>query len=301
MKKLLIPIGLIVIIVAGVYKFGFSERMFSQRFPDGWTWELNSVGLTSYADGETGQFPEGTTLADDPINLSARRVTADAEGAPAGQVQINDHYETRDPISNEIAWEFTSNATVDATTGQYVDGEFRGDYYFLPRNVDKNATYKVTNSSYVSLPMTFQREEAVAGINTYVFGHYEHINNTVANAPYLDLKPGQEVWCFDFSLEYWVEPVTGEIVKFREWCEGDWVVDAGSSERLYAVSRWGAETTGDDLLVSADKVRSQLNSYKLMTLYLPLLLLAVGVIILGIALVPNFVKNRRTSEKALAS
>ncbi len=300
MKKYLAIAGIVLMLAAAVVRFGIGESMFSQRFPDGWTWNVNSIGLTGYPD-ETGQFAEGTTLADDPLNISIRTVTAEADGAPVGQVNITDHYETRDPLTNAVTWEFTSTATVDAATGRYLDGEFQGDYYFLPQNVAKSTTYTVTNNTYLSLPMTFQREETIAGINTYLFGHYEAIDDTLANMSLVALEPGQQVWCFDFSLEYWVEPRTGEIVKFREWCDGDWVIDPATNERLYAVSRWGAETTGDDLIMSASRVSSQLNTYNWVAVYLPLLLLGVGSLMLGLALYkPNRTQSRQSSVKATA-
>jgi hypothetical protein len=295
MKRLLIGIGALLIVAAGVWRFGIAPGQFAARFPDGWKWEVNSIGLTGYPDPATGQFAEGTTLKDDPLNLSIRKVTATE--ASNGNMMINDHYETRDPVTNAVTWEFTFDAEVNPISGQYVAGEFQGDYYFLPRNVDKNTTYSVTNTSYRKLAMSFQREESVAGLNTYLFGYYGPIDDTLGNIA-VGLEPGQEVWCFDFSLEYWVEPTTGEVVKFREWCEGDWVVNAGSTERLYAVSRWGGETTGDDLILNASRVSSMLNNYNWSMLYLPLLLAGAGVALLALGLIPNPLTQQPKSEGA---
>ncbi len=286
MKKLLVPLGVILILAAVVWRFALSERLFTHRFPDGWTWEVNSIGLTGYPDPETGRFPEGTTLADDPINVSVRSVTAEGDGLPSGQVNITDHYQTLDPITSDVTWEFTTNAIVDAATGKHVGGEFAGDYYFLPRNVDRTATYTISNTSYRSLVMTFQREETISGIKTYLYGYYEPVDNTLSNSG-VALESGEEIFCLDFSLEYWVEPITGEVVKFREWCEGDWVLDASTKEPLYAISRWGADSSGDDLIRTADRVRAELNRYQLMTLYIPLGLVLIGLALLATALLPK--------------
>jgi hypothetical protein len=301
MTKYALPIGLILIIAAGILRFGLSQSLFGQRFTDGWRWEVNSVGVTGYPNAETGQYIEGTTLADDPVNISIRQVTAETEDAPRGQVNITDHYQTLDPITNAVIWEFTANATVDATTGQYVNGEYQGDYYFLPRNVDRNTTYTITNTSYRSLPMTFQREEAIAGINTYLFGNYEPINNTLAYVNTVLLEDGQEIWCSDFSMEYWVEPISGEIVKFREWCEGDWIVNAQTGEQLAPVSRWGAETTGDDLLRSASRVSAQLSAYNWISFYLPALMVGIGGVVLAIRFLPVRVTRTHVAVREVAS
>lgn len=297
MKKLLIPLGLILIIAGAVWKFGFSENMFNQRFPDAWAWEVNSIGLAGYPDAETGQFTEGTTLADEPISISIRNVVANADGLPQGQVLLSDHYELRDTVTSTLIWELTTTATVDSATGKIVDGEYAGDYYFLPRNVDKNTSYTITNTGFRHLLMSFQKEENIAGINTYLFGNYEPIDDTLANAGIIELEDGQEIWCFDFSLEYWVEPVTGEIVKFREWCEGDWVINADSDERLFPIGRWGTETTGDDLIVSAARVSSQLNNYSMMTLYLPLALVIIGVVLIVLGFMLGRASNVENADK----
>lgn len=276
--KQLIPIaGVILLIAAGVWYFVIAPQS-TQRFPDGYTWELNSLGVTGYPDEETGQYAEGTTLEDDPINLTLRTINADS--ASDGAVRITDYYETRDATTDTVTWSFSLETLVDSETGQHVEGETAGDYFFLPRNLDKDETYVISNSSYFSLPMTFQSEEEVAGINTYLYGHYEAIDDTIANAAFVELEDGQSVWCDDFSLEYWAEPNTGEIIKYREWCEGDWVVDNATGERLYTISRWGGETTGDDLIRRAREVNSLLNSNRMNTLYIPGALAIVGLVLL---------------------
>jgi hypothetical protein len=271
--------------VAGAWKFGFSPR-WEQRFPDGWKWEVNTLGLTSYADADSGQFPAGTTLADDPVNLTLRTVSAATANLPAPQVTISDHYETLDPMTNAVTWEYTTTSIIDQRTGQHVDGDAAGDYYFLPRNLDRSQTYIVSNSSYHSLPMTFQREESVSGIHTYLFSYYGDLVNTAAY-PDVQLEAGQAIVCPGFQLEYWVEPTTGELVKYREWCEGDWVVNQATGERVYALSRWGGESTGDDLIRQSDIVNSTLTTYKWMTMYLPLLLAGIGIVALVLAVVPG--------------
>ncbi len=285
MKRWMLVFGALLLVMTAVWKFGFSQR-WSDRYSDGWTWEVNTLGQTGYPDEATGQYPEGTTLADDPINLTARTVTADASAAPAGQVLISDHYETRDPVTDEVTWDYTSTATVDAATGQNVGGDGAGDYYFFPRNVAKNTTYVISNSSYVSLPVVFDHEENIGGVNTYLFTFHGDLDNTAANADWVTLEPGQVVTCFDFVLEYWVEPVTGEIVKYQEACEGDWVVST-SGERLSTVSRWGGEVSGDDLIRQVTRVQNIKMSYLWASLYGPLAAAALGIVLVVIGFVPQ--------------
>lgn len=285
MKRLAGLLGIILIIGAGLWKL-FLSPTYEQRFPLGWSWEFNAIGLSSYADETTGQFPEGTMLADDPINITVRYVTSSASDK-AGEVVINDRYENRDPVTNAMEWELEVTSTVDSKTGKHTAGEHIGDYYFLPNQLDKNQVYHISNSSYIHLPMSFQREEVVAGINTYLYAFYGDMNNELAYAGFVTVEEGQEIICYDIALEYWVEPTTGEFVKLRENCEGDWVVDA-NGERLYAISRWGAESSGDDLIRQSSSVQSKLNTYNLMTLYAPVGLGILGVLLLiGSFLMPK--------------
>jgi hypothetical protein len=280
MKRILFIAGALLIVAAGVWKFGFSQ-VWENRYTDGWTWQVNTLGQTGYPDEKTGQYAAGTTLKDDPINLTLREIKASAADQPAGQLLISDHYVTRDTVTNEVTWEYTSTATVDTATGRHVGDETSGDYYFMPRHVDKNTTYTISNSSYHSLPMTFQKEEVVAGVNTYLFAFHGDIDDTAANAGFVTLKPGEKVTCFDFSIEYWVEPTTGEIVKYREWCEGDWVI-SGTGQKLYTVSRWGGETSGDDIIRQVSNVQNKLAIYLWATLYGPLAVAIIGIILIGI-------------------
>lgn len=297
MKNILLIVGVLCLVGAGVWRFAIAPQ-YEQRFPDGWEWVVNSIGQTSFADETTGQFPEGTTLADDPINLTIRTVTADASAAPDGQALISDHYETRNATTNAVDWEFTTTATVDQQTGKHVGDDLEGDYYFLPRHVDKNTTYYVSNSTYQHIPMVFQTEEEVAGLNTYKYAYQDDMNNTVAY-DYITLEQGQTIICFGFELDYWVEPVTGETIKFREWCEGDWVVDQATGERLYAISRWGGETSGDDLIRRVDIVRGMLNTYNMNTLYIPGALALLGIILLIIGFVPGL-RGSQAEQKVTA-
>jgi hypothetical protein len=294
MKRFLLLVGVLLVIAAGVWKFGFS-RTWTNRYHDQWVWEVETIGQSGYPD-ETGNYAEGTTLKDDPINLTLREVTAETNEAAADQVLISDHFESRDTITNEVTWDFTSTAVVDAATGRHVGDDFAGDYYFFPRRVDKTSTYVISNSSYRSLPMTFQQEEVVAGVNTYLFAFHGDLDNTEANAGYVTLEPDQAVTCFDFSLEYWVEPVTGEIVKYREWCEGDWVVNQTTGERLSTISRWGGETSGDDIIRQVTNVQNRKLVYLWASLYGPIVGLLLGVALVGASIVA--LPRKASSEPA---
>src|SRR5689334_11339588 len=132
MKRVGMILGLVLLIFAGLWFFVLRNN-FNVRFPDGWSWVVKSLAYSAYAQ-ESGQFPEGTTTSDEPIGESYREVVANSAGQPAGLTHISDHYETRDPVTGAITWVLDLEAVVDKTTGQYVSGDYAGQYYFLPRN-----------------------------------------------------------------------------------------------------------------------------------------------------------------------
>ena len=320
-QHILIIVGVILLIVGGAWRFVLGSR-FDQRFPDGWSWELNTIGRGSFADEATGEFAEGTTLADDPTNNTIRTivvntdpaaaverlaeplerlretgvdVTADVGNVGDGQVFLIDYFASHNGLTDAIDWEFARGATLDSKTGQYMQGDFQGNYYFIPRHAEKT-TYVVTNSSYISLPMAFVNEEQVSGMNTYHYNFTGDLPNTLSYS-YITFEEGQEVVCPGFELDYWVEPTTGEIIKYREWCEGDYVIDE-SGQSLYALQRWGSESTPDDIVQRIAAVQAQLTNYNLHYLYLPMLLLVAGVLALGGAYLPGLLWDKAEGKVA---
>lgn len=282
MKRIALILGLAMLIFAAAWQF-YLKNNFNQRFPDGWNWTVNTIGHSSFAD-ESGSYPPDTTTADDPINVTEREVYI--VDTLAKEVRLSDTYLTRDPATNVVTWELEYDATVDRMTGLYLEGELAGNYYFLPQNLDKNQTYAISNSSYRNLLMTFQREEVLNGISTYLYAFYGDLNNTVSY-PDVPLEANQTIICFDFALEYWAEPNTGETVKVREWCEGDYIVNQDTGERLGSISRWGAETASDDLLRRVREVQDMLFMWQIRNLYLPIGLAVLGIILLLFGIVPQ--------------
>lgn len=294
MRKLFVAIGALLIIAAAIWKIGIAPSM-EKRFPTGWQYDVDAVGVTGYAD-EQGNFPEGTTLKDDPINISKRNITV-AEVNADGSVLLKDRYQTLDPATNALTWEFIFEATVDPVTGKHVDPQYANDYFFFPRDAQKT-TYTVRNVSYKGLPLAFQQEENISGINTYHYSFKGDIDDT-ASYPDYALESNQTIKCLNFELHYWVEPATGEVLKYREWCEeGDWIVNTETGEKVLALSRWGSDNSGDDLIRRAPEVRTMLNTTNMNRLYIPLALAVVGLAVLAFGLAPLVIKPRPTTPDA---
>src|SRR5688572_25592665 len=120
----LLVLGVVLLFSAAAWKLVLSER-WSKRLPDDWEWEVNFLGTGLYPD-ESGDFPEGREFPeDDDLNVSERIVSIADEDAPAGAVQINDHYISYDINTNAVTWDFTYTAQVDPDTGRHIHEDFR--------------------------------------------------------------------------------------------------------------------------------------------------------------------------------
>lgn len=287
MRKLFAAIGVLLVAAAAVWRMGIAPGM-EKRFPEDWQYSVDSIGVTSSAN-EQGQFPAGTTLKDDPISISERNINV-AQVNADGSVLLVDNYKILDAGTRAVTWEFTYEATVNSVTGKHVDSRYADDYFFFPPNTQKT-TYHVRNSSYQGLPLTFQNEEVISELNTYHYSFKGDLDDT-ASFPDMKLEADQRIICFDFEMDYWVEPITGEVVKYHEWCEGDWVVNTKTGEKLSAILRWGNDTSGDDIIRRSAEVRNMLNSLNLNRLYIPLALAVMGLVVLAFGLAPLLLKQR---------
>jgi hypothetical protein len=281
MKQALVIVGIAIIAAAIGWKVAIAPR-YEVRFPDTWKWTLTTFGTNLYAD-EQGKFPDSKKFpADDDVSVSDRTITVSRGSAP-DQVSLDDHYLAKDPNTGAVTWDFTYHAKVDPITGQYADATYKGDYYFFPRNVQKGETYRVRNTSYPGLPITFQQETTVNGLAVYEFAYMGDYDNSAAY-PDTKLQPGQTIKCTNMDLRYWVEPLTGEVVKYSEHCNADAIVDSASGKAVSYLSRWSGETKSDSIIARVNEVSAQRTGYLLATSYGPLLLGVLGVVLAGAGL-----------------
>jgi len=289
MKKYLALLGVVLIVSSGIWTLSLGPR-WTARFPDGWRWEANFLGTNLYPDPKTNQFPERKFPDDDDIGATERVVTVSAEKSPSGGVVLSDHYLSRDVNTGAVTWELTYKANIDPVTGLYLDKQYQGDYFIFPRNVEKK-TYKIRNTSYQGLPLDFKGESTIESLSAYEFVYIGTMDNAAAY-PDTKLEAGQGIRCTNMELRYWVEPLTGEVLKYRERCNADEVYEVATGKALYPLSRWSGESTGDDVIRRLHSIQAQRTTYLWVSSYIPLLLMVIGLLLIGISAVV-FLVNRR--------
>jgi len=277
-KKVFIGVGLISLGLAAFWWYGLAPR-WTQRIPPGWTWKSDYIGVMTYADPKTGKLPEK-----DLTSPYRRIASVISEADRPRAVVIEDAYAILDPVNpNRKTWEYIYHATLDPKTGTHLAPEFQGQYYVFPHRVEKK-TYLLRASYLKGIPLSFQREEQVVGLKTYLFAYagraeYTETYAGTAEFPGIAVKPGEEIRCADDELVYrtWVEPVTGEALKIEESClSGDAIYETATGKLLSFVARWSGITAGDDLLLRATLISKQRARYLWITRYVPALLLLVG-------------------------
>lgn len=274
-KNLWLVSGLFLVIVAAVWYFAIAPAL-TIRIPAEWKQSFVFIGISTQADPATDQFP----LLDTTSLYQRLFEVVEKQG---NTVLMQDRYIIRDVVADNIIYDYTYRAEVDARTGEHLATQYRGDYYLFPRHVQPT-TYRIRNSYLKGIPLTFTAEVLVEGIQTYLFtyhgpGEYTESYIGLQDAQGRMLAEGQEVRCADdqFRLSMWVEPVTGEIVKFDESCySGDYAYDVATNTRLFPVLRWGAMTAGDDVQRQSNYIFQQRLRYLWGVFYLPLLLLGLG-------------------------
>jgi hypothetical protein len=271
--------------MSALWRFALSPGL-TQRIQPGWSWQSHFIGSNTYPDSLTGEFPEKDTIGN-----YERLIKIIPTGQESSGVKLQDSYLVRDEALKKVVWEYIFEAMVDPKTGAHLNKNYSDEYFVFPREVEKK-TYKLRYSYLKGIPVAFQREEQIEGVNTYLFsykgrGEYTESYLGTDEYPGIEVKPGQEIKCRDdqFLFDVWVEPVTGEVIKLDESCySGDYVYDIASGKAIQAVSRWGGVTAGDNVIQRAAEVLEARTKYQVTNLYVPLILLVGGLAFLGVGL-----------------
>jgi hypothetical protein len=293
-NKILGLSALLFIATAALWTFTIAPK-WTQRLPPNWSWKSRSVGTVRLPDPKTGRFATETTAA--PWVFEA--VITDDTSRPTA-VKVRDRYTAYDAATDQVVWEYLLSASVDPETGKHLKPEYRDEYFVFPRNVEKK-TYKIRYSFLKGLPLTFQREELVGDLNSYVFAYKGdlEVTDTYAGTPDFPgtkIDAGQEVRCSDngFVFKVWVEPVTGEIIKLENSCySGDYTYDIATGKKLEPIQSWGGVTSGDDVTAHVRSLEGERSRMLWVTRYVPELLLFAGLASAGLLLTSMFARRRR--------
>jgi hypothetical protein len=277
----LLVAALLLIGAAAAWRFVLVGR-WTQRLPAGWSASANYVGTMTYADPLTGRLPDR-----DPVSKYERSQRVSPDSSHPGSIVMEDRLLIRDIATGKTTWEYTTQTVVDPQTGGLQAEAYRGDIAVFPRDVQRTV-YRLRANYVKGVPLTFEREESLDGLATYMFayrgrGEYTESYAGSGEFPGIMIPPGYEIRCSDdqFYFRIWVEPITGEQVKLEEGCvSGDYFYNAATGRRAGAVGRWSGVTAGDALIERIAAVRSLRSEYLWLARYGPGAILGLGVLLL---------------------
>jgi hypothetical protein len=296
-NKILGLSALLFIAAAALWTFTIAPR-WTQRLPPGWSWKSRAVATIHMPDPKTGGFAAETIAA--PLMFEAE--ITDNSSRPTA-VKVRDRSTAYDAATDQIAWEYVFSASVDPETGRHLNPEYQDDYFVFPRDVEKK-TYKIRYNLLKGVPLAFQREEMVGGLNAYVFAYkgYADVRDTYAGTPDfpgITMDAGREVRCSDdgFVFKVWVEPLTGEMIKLENSCySGDYIYDIATGKKIAALQSWGGVTAGDDVTAHVSSLERERSRMLWATRYVPGLLLLACLAGAGLLLTSVIAARRQTAK-----
>jgi hypothetical protein len=291
--KILIIAGFSLLVFTAVWHFALAPRL-TQRIRTGWSWETKYVGTQTYANAQTGQLPEKETTT---TYSQLTKIVPNSEKPDS--VELDNRYVIYDITNGKVSYEYKYTAPVNPQTGEHLKEEYRGNYFLFPKNVEKK-TYNLRFSYLKGVPVAFQKEVEIEGLNTYLFayrgrGEYTESYAGTEEFPGVKVKPGQEIKCADdqFIFKVWVEPLTGGIIKVEESCySGDYVYDIATGKQLEAVDRWGGTTDGEDVVNRVKSAGWERTRQLWINYYIPPALLLTGLLCFGLAFIPKGVSKK---------
>ena len=286
-KKILIAVGLALLSFTALWQFALAPR-WTPRVPSGWSWKTDYIGFQTYADPQTGKIPEK-----DVSTTYSQSIGIVPNSAQPGLLELESNYVINDITSGQVSWEYKYLAPVNPQTGEHLKPEYQGDYFVFPHNVEKKI-YSLRFSYLKGLPVAFQKEVDVEGLNTYLFayrGRGEYTESYAGTEQYegIKVKSGQEIKCSDdqYFFKIWVEPVTGATIKIEEGCHsGDYVYDVATGAQHEAISRWAGATAGDDVINQVRSAGAERARLLWINRYLPSMFLLAGLLCFVCAWLP---------------
>lgn len=287
------------------------------------------VSARTLPDGDPAVTVETGTLRSATGIKPDNEAAAELAGSLAGETLIWNVYQATDWVDRDlpvnraesrIALDRVSGAAVEWDGQCYHDMEavesgttgceagsiaYAGQLYLFPFDT-KRQTYQYFDGVLrQSLPMLYQGEEEVAGLETYRFEQtvpqreLDMDEETLTQLlGFLAPEATTATMTYRASRTLWVEPMTGGILGYREQQRQELVPDVGPPVVIFDATFQYDDATADAVVEQASDGRAQL---LLLGRYLPTGMLVVGVLVAVAGLMLVFVRRAvapRSAEDA---
>lgn len=267
---LLLGLGVFFLVMAGMMRFFVADRLVVTPI-DQYT-QTTAVGPGRWLDGATGEEETGDLTA---IRTVRGDVPASSEDVAVWDVSVVLQTGTGTMVRATLDRVALDRKTAEAVNccGESADGEptrHAGVSYKFPFGTEKRDYTWWEPNSRQAYPAKYISEEKVQDLTTYKF---------IQQVPGQELqRSGATVW-FQTTRTVWVEPRSGVIVKGNEQASSSLNDLAGPTVVAFDVT-FNEETQRSQ----ADLARNAIGSIRLLTLWVPLLAAALGLILVAAGL-----------------
>jgi len=190
--------------------------------------------------------------------------------------------------------EFEVERKTRHNTPSFTDKEGKAFFYF-PSHVEKKSYDQWPAGYFKSHQFDFVNVENIKGLETYYFKADKKIDPHTDAYKWLELVPDTYDVDTLFTAEFWVEPVSGTIIRYRD--EGtNYYTDKESGERVWDIDYWSNDFTDDTIANQVRIAQYQKQQIILYEIMIPILLAVIAIALLIASYVGGFLKNRGIKE-----
>ncbi len=198
-----------------------------------------------------------------------------------GDLIIKNSFDKRKP-SGEKIFGVERIYAINPKTGEHVKGKGdrdRDGFLFAPKNVSnkEDFTYWHVNYNAPAL-MKFQGEEIIAGLKVYRYSSFYKANQT-ENLNFLPGVPKERGVEIDVSLQTWIDPVTGWLIKFEDRSTA-WYYNIHNHRRMFPWRKFHTECAQSSILHQIETATNNQHIRALVKIYLPLAFVSIAIILL---------------------
>lgn len=271
-KKLqkLVFIGSAVAFVVGLASLTAWYAYFREELlelPADYSYSAEVISYDNLYDEESQQFTGETR--------SQTTFSYEAVGEKDGTVEVKNTFDVR-TINNEPIFSVNRLYGIDHESRQHVKGSGdmdRTGYLFAPPNNDKNDFIYWHVNYNQPLTMKFQETEDILGLEThhYITNFVADQTNELTNLPEVGKTRGISL---DVTLELWVEPNSGELVKYQDNATA-YYYNLKTKQRQNPWNQFRNSYSFDAIAQSVARAESQKQRILLVSEIVPILLASV--------------------------
>lgn len=212
-----------------------------------------------------------------------------------GNIQVIEGWFKAETLNGELLFESKHQYGVNRKTRENVKGygnKDRDGYYFFPVHLEKKSYRVWMPEYYYALDFNFEGVDNIQGIDAYYFKTKEFSTDDTEAFSFLDLVPETYGAGCSQAVEFWVEPVSGIIVNYKDkgMC---YYTNKETGAKVQDMEDWSNKFNDDTI---ANQVRIAQNKKQTIVLYEWIIPILLGVIAVAFFIVSYIGRKKEEKE-----